>query len=78
MDWLVLRAFFESVKENKLPPINVYDAAAWMSISALSEQSIALGGAPFPVPDFTRGKWIRGISYPQVEKYRLDAIPEIE
>ena len=78
MDWLVLRAFFESVKENKLPPINVYDAAAWMSISALSEQSIALGGAPVPIPDFTRGKWIRGISYPQVEKYRLDAIPEIE
>lgn len=78
MDWLVLRAFFESVKENKLPPINVYDAAAWMSISALSEQSIAIGGAPVPIPDFTRGKWIRGISYPQVEKYRLDAIPEIE
>ena len=78
MDWLVLRAFFESVKENKLPPINVYDAAAWMSISALSEQSIALGGAPVPIPDFTRGKWIRGISYPQVEKYRLDVVPEIE
>lgn len=78
MDWLLLNAFFESIRENKLPPIDVYDAAAWMSVSALSEQSIALGGMPVPVPDFTRGKWIRGISYPQAEMYRLDAIPNIE
>ena len=78
MDWLTLRAFFESFFEKKLPPINVYDAASWMAITALSEQSIALGGAPVPIPDFTRGKWIRGISYPQVEKYRLDIIPDIK
>ena len=78
MDWLLLNAFFESIRQNKLPPIDVYDAAAWMSVSALSEQSIALGGAPIPIPDFTRGKWIRGISYPQAENYRLDAIPDIE
>ncbi len=29
-------------------PIDVYDAAAWMSISCLSEQSVAMGGAPWP------------------------------
>jgi len=28
-----------------------------MSITALSEQSIAMGGAPVAIPDFTRGKW---------------------
>lgn len=78
MDYLTLRAFFESFKQNMLPPINVYDAAAWMAITPLSEQSIALGGAAVPIPDFTRGKWMRGISYPQVERYRLDTIPEIE
>ena len=78
MDWLLLNAFFESIRQNKIPPIDVYDAAAWMSISALSEQSIALGGAPVPIPDFTRGKWIRGISHSQAENYRLDAIPDIE
>ncbi len=78
MDWLTLRAFFESFFEKKLPPINVYDAASWMAITALSEQSIALGGAPVPIPDFTRGKWVCGISYPQVEKYRLDIIPDIK
>ena len=39
-------------------PIDVYDAAAWMSISALSAASIAAGGAPQAVPDFTGGRWV--------------------
>jgi len=39
-------------------PVNVYDAAAWMSITPLSEQSIAQGGAPVAISDFTRGKWV--------------------
>lgn len=30
MDYLVLRAFIESVQNNQLPPIDVYDAATWM------------------------------------------------
>lgn len=38
-------------------PIDVYDMAAWMCITALSEQSIALGGAPVAIPDFTNGAW---------------------
>jgi len=58
MDWLVFRAFFDSVKEEKEVPIDVYDAAAWMSITALSEQSIAMGGAPVAIPDFTNGLWL--------------------
>ena len=40
-------------------PIDVYDAAAWMSITALSEASVAAGGMPQSVPDFTNGKWTR-------------------
>ncbi len=40
-------------------PVDVYDAAAWMSVTALSEKSIAEGGAPQTFPDFTRGKWIK-------------------
>ena len=39
-------------------PIDVYDAAAWMSITVLSEQSVASGGMPQIIPDFTDGKWI--------------------
>ena len=58
MDWLVLRAFFDCVEKNEEMPIDVYDTAAWMVISALSEQSIAMGGQVVPIPDFTNGKWI--------------------
>ncbi|MHB8963223.1 MAG: Gfo/Idh/MocA family protein [Saccharofermentanales bacterium] len=58
MDWLVYRAFFESVKSGTRPPIDVYDAAAWMCISALSEESIACGGTMLAIPDFTNGHWI--------------------
>ncbi|MBQ4515820.1 MAG: Gfo/Idh/MocA family oxidoreductase [Clostridia bacterium] len=76
MDYLMLRAFFESVAAKVDPPIDVYDAAAWMSISSLSEDSIAMGGLPVPVPDFTSGKWIKPKAKKYVEKYRLDIIPE--
>ena len=58
MDWLVLNTFIDCVRSSTEPPINVYDAAAWMCISPLSEESIARGGAPVAVPDFTGGKWM--------------------
>ncbi|OXS58265.1 glycosyl hydrolase [Cohnella sp. CIP 111063] len=57
MDWLVFEDFFDCVKNGKPTPIDVYDMAVWMSISALSEESIALGGHPVAFPDFTNGKW---------------------
>ena len=58
MDWLVLSAFFDAVGEKKPVPIDVYDMASWMSISCLSEESVAMGGAPVAIPDFTNGRWI--------------------
>ena len=58
MDWLVFSDFFAAVKEGKPAPIDVYDMAAWMSVSCLSEDSVAMGGAPVAIPDFTNGKWI--------------------
>jgi hypothetical protein len=58
MDALALMAFFDAVRNNTPAPIDIYDCAAWMSITCLSEQSIALGGMPVPVPDFTNGKWV--------------------
>ena len=57
MDYLVLSAFMESVVNGFTPPIDVYDAAAYMCITALSEESILKGGAVVAIPDFTRGKW---------------------
>ena len=59
MDYLMLKSFINHALGDKDMPIDVYDAATWMSITALSEQSIALGGMPVPVPDFTKGKWIK-------------------
>jgi len=58
MDFLVLRAFIQAVKNRTQTPIDVYDTAAWMSITALSEESAAMGGHPVAIPDFTDGKWI--------------------
>ncbi len=71
MDWLCLDAFFESVREKKAPPIDVYDMAAWMCVTVLSEQSIAAGGQPVSVPDFTNGQWIDRTPSPE-SKYGLD------
>lgn len=58
MDFLVLRAFIESIQQHKPFPIDVYDTASWMCITALSEQSIAMGSMPVAIPDFTDGMWI--------------------
>ena len=57
IDYMVLAAFFEALEKNKPFPIDVYDAASWMCITCLSEESIAHGGMPVAIPDFTGGKW---------------------
>ncbi len=57
MDAMEFRVFVDCLHENKPMPIDVYDAAAWMSITALSEASVAMGGAPQAIPDFTGGAW---------------------
>ena len=75
IDYLVLRAFVESVRDGSNPPIDVYDCAAWMCITCLSEDSIALGSAPVAIPDFTSGLWIDRAPDPK-SRYSLDAIHE--
>lgn len=57
MDYFVDHAFVEIVKRKLDAPLDAYDAAAWSSITPLSEISIAEGGAPQAIPDFTRGRW---------------------
>ena len=57
MDVFVCRAFADTLRNNSEMPIDVYDAAAWMCITALSAESIKRGGAPVQIPDFTRGKY---------------------
>lgn len=58
MDYLVFSAFIDCIKNKTEPEIDVYDMAAWMSITVLSEQSIQMGGQPVTIPDFTNGAWI--------------------
>ena len=58
MDYLELKAFFKAIQNGEEMPIDVYDMATWMAITPLSEQSIAHGGMPQAIPDFTRGQWI--------------------
>ena len=57
MDFFILNAFVEPLKQGLRPPLDVYDAASMSVISPLSEKSIRLGSAPVKFPDFTRGKW---------------------
>ena len=57
MDYIMLKHFFRCIKEKKPMPIDVYDAVTWMSVTALSAQSIAGGCITVECPDFTRGKY---------------------
>ena len=44
-----------------------------MSITALSEQSIAMGDQPVAIPDFTNGRWISREAAPK-GPYSLDEV----
>lgn len=59
MDWFTYKAFVEAVKSGAPMPIDVYDGATWQAVSVLSERSIAEGGAPQQMPDFTGGEWMK-------------------
>lgn len=67
MDTHMLKAFFDSILENKEMPIDIYDAVTWMVVTCLSEDSISKGGMPVEIPDFTSGKWIMRESKDVVE-----------
>ncbi len=58
MDYFTHRAFIEALKNGTPMPLDVYDAASWLAVSVLSEQSIRGGGAVQQIPDFTNGKWL--------------------
>ncbi len=75
MDFLVLSAFAEAVGLDEKPPIDVYDTAAMMAVTCLSEQSVAMGSMPVPIPDFTNGMWIDREPYRR-GKYCLEEVCE--
>lgn len=75
MDYLVDRAWVESVQYRTPPPLDCYDAASWMAITVLSEQSVAMGGMPQAMPDFTRGAWLT--RKPAESQWSCDIIPDV-
>ena len=50
MDYIMFKSFFKAALNGDDMPIDVYDAASWMCITALSERSILMGGMPQTVP----------------------------
>ncbi|MGE0354130.1 MAG: hypothetical protein AB7Q69_12990, partial [Gemmatimonadales bacterium] len=57
MDYLEDERLIHCLRNGLPTDQNVYDAAAWSCISALTEDSVARRGRPVEVPDFTRGRW---------------------
>ena len=56
-DFFVINEFLDTLRTGRPSPIDVYDAATWSSILPLSNASVAAGGAPQEIPDFTKGNW---------------------
>jgi len=56
-DFFMIHEFVEAIRAGGPSPIGACDAATWSSIIPLSAKSIAKGGRPQEVPDFTSGKW---------------------
>jgi predicted dehydrogenase len=53
-DYFVVQDFVDAVLTGSEPPIDVYDAVTWSSITPLSVESVRRDGAPMDVPDFKR------------------------
>jgi len=56
-DWMTLYRLIHALRTGVPPDIDVYDAATWSCITALSEQSVAHKSSAVDFPDFTRGRW---------------------
>lgn len=57
VDSVMLREFFEAIRDKRPLPLTVYDSVAMSALIDLSGQSIANNSAPVEFPDFTRGNW---------------------
>lgn len=56
-DYILVSEFLKAVRERTQTPQDVYDAATWSAIVALSMESVAKHGQLVEFPDFTEGKW---------------------
>jgi hypothetical protein len=51
-DFFVIEDFVDAVRSGGRPPIDVYDAVTWSSITPLSVESVRRNNQPMEVPDF--------------------------
>lgn len=66
-DFLEIFRLFDALNNGRPLDMDVYDAATWSSISALSAASVKNGGQPVYFPDFTRGEWDNNRALPIME-----------
>lgn len=57
MDYIEDSRLIDALRNGRPLDLDVYDAAAWSVVTALTEVSIAGRGKPVEFPDFTRGGW---------------------
>jgi predicted dehydrogenase len=57
MDFIQAYRLIHALRTGIPPDMDVYDAASWSAVFALSQQSITAKNSPIEFPDFTRGKW---------------------
>jgi len=57
MDVLEDTRLIAALRAGVAPDLDVYDAAAWSVVCALTERSVAERSRPIDFPDFTRGRW---------------------
>ncbi|NEY32214.1 Gfo/Idh/MocA family oxidoreductase [Streptomyces sp. PRKS01-65] len=57
MDYVMQWRTVQLMRLGLAPDIDVYDSAAWCAPVPLSAASLARGGRPVEIPDFTRGGW---------------------
>ncbi|MFC4871043.1 Gfo/Idh/MocA family protein [Negadavirga shengliensis] len=63
-DYFCMLDFVQAVRNRTEVPIDVYDAATWSVITALTESSVNHKSQAVDFPDFTRGKWKSRIPHP--------------
>ena len=51
-DFIVIREFFDCIRENKRPIMDEYFATVMASVALLSHRSLLEGGMPYDIPDF--------------------------
>lgn len=57
MDFVMIYRLIDCLNRGVPLDMDVYDAAAWSAVTALSSLSVAGGSVPVKFPDFTRGAW---------------------